>query len=63
MYFAPIISQSLDILHQSQRSGIVFLQMMSWKDIDQKFYLTRYELKLKTQVDAQLGSVMVKTFF
>lgn len=27
------------------------------------FYLTRYELKLKTQVDAQLGSVMVTTFF
>ena len=29
MYFAPTISQHLNILHQSQRLGVVFLQMMS----------------------------------
>ena len=29
MYLAPIISQHLDILHQSQHFGIVFLQIMS----------------------------------
>ena len=30
MYLGPIISQHLDILHQSQRLGTVCLQMMSW---------------------------------
>ena len=30
MYLVPIISQYLDILHQSQRLGIVFFQMVSW---------------------------------
>ena len=30
IYLAPIISQYLDILHQSQCLNIVFLQMISW---------------------------------
>ena len=30
MYLAPITSQHMDILHQSQRFGIVFLQIPSW---------------------------------
>ena len=30
MYLAPIISQHLDTLHQSQHLGIVFLQIMLW---------------------------------
>ena len=30
MYLGPIISQHLDILHQSQRLVTVCLQMMSW---------------------------------
>ena len=43
IYLVPIMSQHLDILHQSQRLSIVFLQMESLllctkNDIKQKFW-------------------------
>ena len=44
IYLAPIISQNLDISHQSQRFWIFFSQMMSWglytkNDINQTFWV------------------------